>query len=92
MIRVRSSHHRTGSPWQGYRQLPAEGSAYSHLRGGDFMSTTRVASGTYSEPRVAIHMEGDHVAEVRGVNHRQELEPALLDLATENITLWRRKV
>lgn len=62
----------------------AEGSAYSHLQGGDFyVYFTRGTSGTYSEPRVAIRMEGDHVAEVRGVNHRQELEPALLDIATE---------
>ncbi len=62
----------------------AEGSAYAHLHGGDFyVYFTRGTSGTYSEPRVAIRMEGDHVAEVRGVNHRQELEPALVDVATE---------
>ena len=62
----------------------AEGSAYSHLQGGDFyVYYTRGKGGTYSEPRVAIRMEGERVAEVRGVNHRQELEPALLDIATE---------
>jgi hypothetical protein len=62
----------------------AEGSAYSHLQGGDFyVYFTRGTSGTYSEPRVAIRMEGDRVGEVRGVNHRQELEPALIDIATE---------
>ncbi len=62
----------------------AEGSAYSHLQGGDFhVYFTRGTSGTYSEPRIAIRMEGDHVGEVRGVNHRQELEPALIDIATE---------
>src|SRR3989344_387976 len=62
----------------------AEGSAYSHLQGGDFyVYYTRSTSGTYSEPRVAIRMDGDSVAEVRGVNHRQELEPALVDVATE---------
>jgi hypothetical protein len=62
----------------------AEGSAYSHLQGGDFyVYYTRGTSGTYSEPRVAIRMEGDTVGEVRGVNHRQELEPALLDIAVQ---------
>jgi hypothetical protein len=35
----------------------------------------------YSEPRIAIRMEGEQVKEVRGVNHRQELEPELLTVA-----------
>jgi len=62
----------------------AEGSAPSHLQGGDFwVYFSKGKSGTYSEPRIAIRMEGDNVAEVRGVNHRQELEPALVDVATE---------
>ncbi len=62
----------------------AEGSASSHLQGGDFyVYYSRGNSGTYSEPRVAIRMENNQVAEVRGVNHRQELEPALVDVATE---------
>ena len=62
----------------------AEGSAYGHLGGGDFYVYYTIGKGgKYTEPRIAIRMEGDHVAEVRGVNHRQELEPALLDLATE---------
>lgn len=62
----------------------AEGSAYSQLQGGDFyVYYTRGKSGIYSEPRVAIRMDGDTVGEVRGVNHRQELEPALLDIATQ---------
>lgn len=60
----------------------AEGSAYTHLEHGDFyVYFTRGKGGVYSEPRIAIRMEGDNVAEVRGVNHRQELEPALLDIA-----------
>ncbi len=60
----------------------AEGSAYAHLEGGDFyVYFTRGTHGTYSEPRIAIRMEGDTVAEVRGVNHRQELEPALVEVA-----------
>ncbi len=60
----------------------AEGSAKGQLQGGDFyVYYTKGANGTYTEPRVAIRMEGDHVGEVRGVNPRQELEPALLDIA-----------
>ena len=62
----------------------AEGSAPSHLQGGDFyVYYTKGQSGNYSEPRIAIRMQGDEIAEVRGVNHRQELEPALIDTATE---------
>jgi len=62
----------------------AEGSAPSHLQGGDFyVYFTKGQSGNYSEPRIAIRMQGDETAEVRGVNHRQELEPALIDVAVE---------
>lgn len=62
----------------------AEGSAPSHIQNGDFyVYYTKGASGNYSEPRIAIRMQGDEIAEVRGVNHRQELEPALLDTAQE---------
>lgn len=60
----------------------AEGSAKGQLQGGDFyVYYSKGADGKYTEPRVAIRMEGDHVGEVRGVNPRQELEPALLDIA-----------
>lgn len=62
----------------------ATGSAQAHLNRGDFyVYFTKGKSGVFSEPRIAIRMEGNHVAEVRGVNHRQELEPALVDIATE---------
>jgi len=71
--------HGKGTGW-----CTAEGSAYSHLEGGDFyVYYTRGIHGTYSEPRIAIRMEDDSVAEVRGVNQRQELEPALIDTATK---------
>jgi len=62
----------------------AEGSAPSHLQNGDFyVYYTKGTSGNYSEPRIAIRMQGNEIAEVRGVNHRQELEPALIDVAQE---------
>lgn len=60
----------------------AEGSAQSQLENGDFyVYYTKGEGGEPTEPRVAIRMEGDHVAEVRGVNQRQELEPELVDVA-----------
>lgn len=62
----------------------AEGSAYAHLQGGDFyVYYTKGDSGAFAEPRVAIRMENGQVSEVRGVNPRQELEPVLVDIATE---------
>lgn len=62
----------------------AEGSAYAHLQGGDFyVYYTKGDDGAFTEPRVAIRMKNNQVAEVRGVNHRQELEPALVDITTE---------
>lgn len=60
----------------------AEGSAQSHLQSGDFYVYYTKSPKGYTEPRVAIRMEGDHVAEVRGVNHRQALEPELVDIAS----------
>ncbi len=60
----------------------AEGSAHAHLEEGDFyVYYTKGKSGNYTEPRIAIRMVGDAVQEVRGVNHRQELEPALVEIA-----------
>lgn len=57
-------------------------SAQGQLQGGDFyVYYSKGADGRYTEPRVAIRMESDHVAEVRGVNPRQELEPGLLNIA-----------
>ena len=60
----------------------AEGSAEGHVAAGDFyVYFTKGTGGMYSEPRIAIRMTGDSVAEVRGVNHRQELEPELVSVA-----------
>ena len=81
-----SDHHALENALRGKGTgwCTAEGSAYSHLEHGDFyVYYSRGTKGAYSEPRIAIRMEGDSIAEVRGVNHRQELEPALVDIATE---------
>ena len=59
----------------------AEGSAKGQLANGDFhVYFTRGKSG-YTEPRIAIRMENGHVAEVRGVNPRQNVEPELVEVA-----------
>ena len=60
----------------------AIGSAQADLQAGDFFVYYSAGEdGKYTQPRVAIRMEQDDVAEVRGVDHRQALEPALLDIA-----------
>jgi hypothetical protein len=62
----------------------AEGSAKAHLEGGDFyVYYTKGSDGAYTEPRIAIRMDGGQLGEVRGVNYRQELEPDLVDIAQE---------
>lgn len=84
-----SNHHVLEGMLQGKGTgwCTAEGSAYGHLQGGDFyVYFTRGAGGAYTEPRIAIRMQGNHVAEVRGVNHRQELEPALVETAQAKYT------
>lgn len=37
-------------------------------------------------PRLAIRMEGDQIAEVRGVAHKQEVDPYISDILTEKMT------
>lgn len=60
----------------------AEGSAKNQLQTGDFLVYySKGSDGAYTEPRVAIRMEDENVAEVRGVNPKQELEPELVDIA-----------
>jgi len=65
----------------------ATGSAEAHLQGGDFyVYYTKGDSGTYTEPRIAIRMENEQVREVRGVEHQQNLEGDLVDIAQEKYT------
>lgn len=81
-----SDHHTLENTLRGKGTgwCTAEGSAYAHLQGGDFyVYYTKGPDGAFTEPRIAIRTEGGQVAEVRGVNHRQELEPSLIDIATE---------
>lgn len=60
----------------------ATGSAHTHLAGGDFyVFFTNNDEGIPTEPRIAIRMENDSVAEVRGVDKRQALEPVLVETA-----------
>ncbi len=60
----------------------AEGSAEGQLEAGDFyVYFTNNQAGVPTEPRIAIRMEQDQVAEVRGVDKRQSLEPTLVETA-----------
>lgn len=62
----------------------AEGSAKGQLEQGDFyVYYTLNKQGEPTEPRIAIRMANDSVAEIRGVNPRQELEPELVETAKE---------
>lgn len=63
-----------------------ESTASIQLRGGDFyVYYTRDEDGKDTVPRVAIRMEGAQVAEVRGVNTAQELEPVMADITAEQL-------
>lgn len=61
----------------------AEGSAKGQIEQGDFYVYYTKSQNGYTEPRIAIRMAGDQIAEVRGVNPKQELEPELVDTAKE---------
>ncbi len=63
-----------------------EETAAWQLEGGDFyVYYTQDEKGKDSVPRVAIRMEDGQVAEVRGINQDQELEPALITTAEEQL-------
>ncbi len=63
-----------------------ESTAMMQLSGGDFfVYFTRDEHGKDIVPRVAIRMEQGEVAEVRGVNAAQELEPEMADITTERL-------
>lgn len=63
-----------------------ESTANMQLQRGDFyVYYTRDKDGKETVPRVAIRMENGEVAEVRGVNPEQELEPIMFDIVTEKL-------
>lgn len=56
------------------------------LQGGDFyVYYTRGEDGKDTVPRVAIRMQEGMVAEVRGINTAQELEPEMMDITAEHL-------
>lgn len=63
-----------------------ESTAETQLKNGDFyVYYTKDEDGKDSVPRIAIRMQGGKVAEVRGINHSQELEPVMTDIAMERL-------
>lgn len=63
-----------------------ESTASMQLRSGDFyVYYTRDEDGKDTVPRVAIRMEEGEVAEVRGINSAQELEPVMADITAERL-------
>lgn len=63
-----------------------ESTASIQLAQGDFyVYYTRDEDGKDTVPRVAIRMEQGEVAEVRGVNTAQELEPVMADITAEKL-------
>jgi hypothetical protein len=63
-----------------------ESTAETQLKNGDFyVYYTQDEDAKDTVPRVAIRMQGGKVAEVRGINHSQELEPVMTDIAMERL-------
>jgi hypothetical protein len=79
-----SDYHllENGLKGKGTGWCTAEGSAKNQLEQGDFyVYYTNNKAGLPTEPRIAIRMQADAIAEIRGVNPRQELEPELVEIA-----------
>lgn len=63
-----------------------ESTAEAQLELGDFyVFYTKDKSGAYKIPRIAVRMQGDEVAEVRGINAGQSLEPDMTDIVVEKM-------
>lgn len=77
--KLEESLYGKGTGW-----CTAEGSAKGQIEKGDFyVYYTKNKKGLNTEPRIAIRMENNQIAEIRGVNPQQELEPELVDIAKE---------
>ena len=51
------------------------GTARAHINGGDFhVYYTKDREGIYTKPRIAIRMEDDQIAEIRGISKDQNIE------------------
>jgi hypothetical protein len=62
----------------------ASGSAESQLEAGDFyVFYSKDEKGEDKVPRIAIRMEDGEIAEIRGINNGQELEPRLIETMEE---------
>ena len=60
--------------------------AETQLAQGDFhVYYSKNDLGEAKIPRLAIRMEGEHIAEVRGVAHKQEVDPYITDILTEKM-------
>ena len=76
------SIQRKGTGWC----TAGETTAARHLEGGDFhVYYTLDEEGSSTIPRIAIRMEGDHIAEVRGVAHQQNLDPYIGEILHEKL-------
>jgi hypothetical protein len=63
-----------------------EGLAEGHLRGGDFhVYYSYDREGQPTVPRVAVRMHNGKVAEVRGIETGENLEPAMTDITMERV-------
>jgi hypothetical protein len=61
--------------------------AETQLENGDFyVYYSKNNLGEAKIPRLAIRMEGENIAEVRGVAHKQEVDPYITDVLTEKMS------
>ena len=64
----------------------AEGTALAQLSCGDFYVYYSVdKTGEYKVPRLAIRMEDENIAEIRGILQNQNIEPELKDILEEKL-------
>lgn len=67
--------------------IAGKGAASSYLNSGDlhiFYSNDQDGNPTF--PRVAIHAKGEEIAEVRGIAHKQNLDPFIGEVASAKLS------
>ena len=61
--------------------------AKNQLREGDFyVYYTKSVDGKYTQPRIAIRMEDDYIAEIRGIGKNQNLESNMLEITDKKLS------
>ena len=66
--------------------IAGKGAANEYLKTGDlYIYYSNDEKGNPTFPRIAIHAKGDQIAEMRGIAHKQNLDPYMSEVASAEL-------